>query len=177
MVCHSVYLSLLSFNSVLWFSVHKSFTSKGGFCTTLFELSESGMGKMGSWREGMSSLPSVRTLWLLVVQVCRAMPFTSAYKWAPYWEFSLNLSVHLTIEMSTSTLQMPGLCPKDPGIPTYEWAYQTIKSSAIKKNQKTVQCLFLIFGIFRVECSSVVATAQISLFITNILQTIINVLS
>ena len=26
-VCHSDYLSLLSFNNVLWFSVHKSFTS------------------------------------------------------------------------------------------------------------------------------------------------------
>ena len=93
--------------------------------------------KMGSWRERMSSLPSVPALWLLVVQVCRAMPFTSAYKWASNWEFSLNLSVHLTIEISTSTLPMPGLFPRAPGIPTYEQAYQTIKSSAIKKNHNS----------------------------------------
>ena len=93
--------------------------------------------KMGSWREGMSSLPSVPALWLLMVQVCRAMPFTSAYKWASNWEFSLNLSVHLTLEISTSTLPMPGLFPRAPGIPTYEQAYQTIKSSAIKKNHNS----------------------------------------
>ena len=93
--------------------------------------------KMGSWRERMSSLPSVPALWLLMVQVCRAMPFTSAYKWASNWEFSLNLSVHLTLEISTSTLPMPGLFPRAPGIPTYEQAYQTIKSSAIKKNHNS----------------------------------------
>ena len=60
----------------------------------------------------------------------------------PLWEFSLNLSGHFTIEMSTSTLPMPGLCPRAPGIPTYDWAYETIKSSAIKKNQNSSSASF-----------------------------------
>ena len=69
------------------------------------------------------SLPSVPTLWLPVVQQCWAMPFTSAYKWAPCWGFSLKLSIHLSIGMSARNLPMPGLCPRAPGIPTYEWSY------------------------------------------------------
>lgn len=61
---------------------------------------------------------------------------------SPLWEFYLNLSVHFTIEMSTSTLPMPGLCPRAPGIPTYDWAYETIKSSAIKKSQNSSSASF-----------------------------------
>ena len=70
-----------------------------------------------------------------VIQVPWAMPFTCAYKWAPYWEFSLDLSVHLTIRMSTNTLLMLGLSPRAWDILANKWSYQAIKPSAIKNNQ------------------------------------------
>ena len=72
---------------------------------------------------------------------------------------------------------MPGLCPRAPGIPAYERAYQTITSSAINnKQEQAVCCFFLMFGALRAEFSSVVTTNQICLIIINIFQAILNFL-
>ena len=132
MVCHSTSLFFLS-------------TVFYGFqCTNLpvpnepFPLPclgplESGIGKMGSWREWMF-FPPLCTYSLVTCStgaVGHALHL--CHKWAPYWEFSLNLSVHSTIEMSTSTLPMPGLGSRDPCIPTCEWSYQAIKLSGVNK--------------------------------------------
>ena len=136
MVCHSNYLSLLSFKSVLWCSVHKFFTSWEAFVLPCLGPLETGMGDGLVKTVNIPSLPSEPTLWLLVLQELWTMPFTTAYKWAPYWEFSLNLSVHLTIGMFTSTLPMPGLGSRAPGIPTYDWSHQGIKLSTTEKNLK-----------------------------------------
>lgn len=57
MLWHSISLCLLSLSSVLWFSGPKPFTSWRASCTTLFESSESGVGKTGSWREGCPLSP------------------------------------------------------------------------------------------------------------------------
>ena len=136
MICHFNYMSLLSFKSIVWFSVYKSFTFKGAICAALH-----GSPRVRDWNDGLMrrvnipSLPSVPTLWLLAVQELWAMPFPSAYKWAPYLECCLNLSVHLTIGMSTGTLPMPALGSRAPGVPRCDWSYQAMKSSGTNRHQ------------------------------------------
>ena len=113
------------------------FHFQGGFCAALLGSSRDRDGNDGLVKTvNVPSLPSEATLWLLVLQELWAMPFTTAYKWAPSWEFSLNLSVHLTIGMFPSTLPMPGLGSRAPGIPTYDWSHQGIKLSTTEKNLK-----------------------------------------
>ena len=161
MVCHSNYLSLLSFKSILWCSVHKIFTSWEAFVLPCLGPLETGMGDGLVKTVNIPSLPSEPTLWLLVLQELWAMPFTTAYKWAPYWEFSLNLSVHLTIGMFTSTLPMPG--PRYTYIRLISSGHQIVYNR--EKPEEAISCLFLFVGARRAELSSVVATSQISLSI------------
>ena len=78
MVCHSIYLSLLSPVSYGFQCTNVSLPKEPFALPCLSHLSqgqEDGLMK----RENVLP-PSVPALWLLVVQVCRAMPFTSAYK-------------------------------------------------------------------------------------------------
>ena len=140
----------------------QNFHFLGGFCAALLGSSRDRDGNDGLVKTvNIPSLPSEPTLWLLVLQELWAMPFTTAYKWAPYWEFSLNLSVHLTIGMFTSTLPMPG--PRYTYIRLISSGHQIVYNR--EKPEEAISCLFLFVGARRAELSSVVATNQISLSI------------
>ena len=176
MECHSNYLSLLPFKSILWCSVHKFFTSREAFVLPCLGPLETGM-KRRAVEDSERPLPP---LWTYSVVTCPTGTLGHALHHC--LQVSTLLGIFFESECSPYYWDVhkhtPNAWPrfKSPRY-TYIWlissGHQIVHNR--EKPEEAISCLFLFVGARRAELSSVVATSQISLSIINIPQTIINI--
>ena len=107
--------------------------------------SRSGMRRVGSW----SIPPSPLTLlfWLHLAQVCPALLFISADRWAPCWESSRTWVLTL-LSLSPGPHLRPGTCAWVQEEPTNALSDKTSKLYLQWTRRSEGDYVFLIFGFY-----------------------------